>query len=163
MKAWTFPPVFALLLLVLSPLAAGAQDESGSPPGGDAAVTEPAAPPAALSQDPLDASGGGLPVNFLWTIVAAVLVFFMQAGFALVEAGLTRAKNVVNILAKNLSDALIGVVAFLAVGFAFAFGGDGWFLGTETFFLSGESLTDIAGGGANGTLTTLLAARPTRA
>jgi ammonia channel protein AmtB len=64
--------------------------------------------------------------------IAGVLVFFMQAGFALVEAGLTRAKNVVNIFAKNMADAIVGILAFFAVGYAFAFGGgDGWFIGTE--------------------------------
>jgi ammonium transporter, Amt family len=76
----------------------------------------------------------------IWILIAGVLVFFMQAGFALVEAGLTRAKNVVNIFAKNLSDALIGVLAFLAVGYAFAFGsGGGWFIGSGGYFLSGAN------------------------
>ena len=42
--------------------------------------------------------------NYLWTLVAAALVFFMQAGFAMVEAGFTRAKNAVNIMMKNLMD-----------------------------------------------------------
>ena len=44
-------------------------------------------------------------LNNIWVFMAGVLVFFMQAGFALVEAGLTRAKNVVNIFAKNMADA----------------------------------------------------------
>ena len=73
----------------------------------------------------------------IWVFIAGCLVFFMQAGFALVEAGLTRAKNVVNIFAKNLSDALIGVLCFFAVGYAFAFGGDGKLIGTDAFFLQG--------------------------
>ncbi|MFV0308040.1 MAG: ammonium transporter [Desertimonas sp.] len=76
-----------------------------------------------------------------WVFIAGVLVFFMQAGFALVEAGLTRSKNVVNIFAKNMADALIGVLAFYAVGYGIAFGnGDGdpsWLIGTENFFLQG--------------------------
>lgn len=71
----------------------------------------------------------------IWVFIAGCMVFFMQAGFALVEAGLTRAKNVVNIFAKNLSDALIGVLCFFAVGYAFAFGGDGTWIGSEFFFL----------------------------
>jgi Amt family ammonium transporter len=73
----------------------------------------------------------------IWVLIAGVMVFFMQAGFALVEAGLTRAKNVVNIFAKNLADALVGILAFYAVGYAFAFGGSGTWIGTEGFFLSG--------------------------
>ncbi len=50
--------------------------------------------------------------------IAGVLVFFMQAGFALVEAGMTRAKNVVNIFAKNMADAIVGILAFFACGYA---------------------------------------------
>ena len=67
----------------------------------------------------------------LFIFIAGVLVFFMQAGFALVEAGLTRAKNVSNIMMKNLMDMSAGVLAFALVGFGIAFGGDellgGWF------------------------------------
>jgi Amt family ammonium transporter len=67
----------------------------------------------------------------LWIFIAGVLVFFMQAGFALVEAGLTRSKNVSNIMMKNLMDMSAGVLAFAIVGFGIAFGGSemlgGWF------------------------------------
>ena len=67
----------------------------------------------------------------LWIFLAGVLVFFMQAGFALVEAGLTRAKNVSNIMMKNLMDMSAGVLAFALVGFGIGLGGDellgGWF------------------------------------
>jgi Amt family ammonium transporter len=67
----------------------------------------------------------------LWIFIAGVLVFFMQAGFALVEAGLTRSKNVANIMMKNLMDMSAGVLAFALVGFGIAFGGNellgGWF------------------------------------
>ena len=79
-------------------------------------------------------------VDNLWVFIAAVLVFFMQAGFALVESGMTRAKNVINIMAKNLADASVGILAFLIVGYALAFGGSGAFWGTEGFFLSGSDL-----------------------
>ncbi len=76
----------------------------------------------------------------LWVLIAGVLVFLMQAGFALVEAGLTRAKNVANIMAKNLADMCIGVLAFFAIGFGLAYGSDGGSLiGTDSFFLSGQS------------------------
>ena len=87
-------------------------------------------------------------LNNIWVFIAGVLVFFMQAGFALLEAGLTRAKNVVNIFAKNIADATIGILAFFATGFAFAFGeGGGWFIGTENFFLDGLDLAAIPEGG----------------
>jgi len=83
----------------------------------------------------------------IWVFIAGVLVFFMQAGFALVEAGLTRAKNVVNIFAKNIADAIIGVLAFFATGYAIAFGGGGKWFGDSAFFLSGEDMAIPAEGG----------------
>ena len=87
-------------------------------------------------------------LNNIWVFIAGVLVFFMQAGFALVEAGLTRAKNVVNIFAKNMTDAVVGILAFFATGWAFAFGeGGGWFIGTDNFFLTGLDLSAIPEGG----------------
>src|SRR5690606_12160517 len=58
----------------------------------------------------------------LWIMIAGILVFFMQADFALVEAGLTRAKNVGNIVMKNLMDCSAGVLAFFLVGYAIAYG-----------------------------------------
>lgn len=75
--------------------------------------------------------------NYMWTLVAATLVFFMQAGFALVEAGFTRAKNAINIMMKNLMDFSIGSLAFWAIGFGLMFGvsKSGW-IGTSSFFLS---------------------------
>ena len=71
----------------------------------------------------------------LWILIAAVLVLFMQAGFALVEAGLTRAKSVANIMMKNLMDLSLGVLVFGAVGFAIAYGGTNALIGTEGWFL----------------------------
>lgn len=72
-----------------------------------------------------------------FVLIAATLVIFMQAGFALVEAGLTRAKSVANIMMKNLTDFFMGVIAFFAVGFAFAYGAGNDFIGTEGFFMRG--------------------------
>ena len=60
----------------------------------------------------------------LWVFIAGVLVFLMQAGFAMLESGLTRSKNVGNIMAKNLADAAIGIMAFFLVGYGLAYGGD---------------------------------------
>ncbi len=75
--------------------------------------------------------------DYVWTLVAAALVFFMQAGFAMVETGFTRAKNAINIMMKNLMDFSMGSLAFWAVGFGLMFGATqtGWF-GTSGFFLS---------------------------
>ena len=70
----------------------------------------------------------------LWTCLAAFLVMFMQAGFALVEAGLTRAKNVCNIVMKNLMDFSVGSLLFWALGFGLMFGASNGFFGTNGFF-----------------------------
>jgi ammonium transporter, Amt family len=77
-------------------------------------------------------------LNFIWTLVAAMLVFFMQAGFALVETGFTRSKNAVNIIMKNVMDVSAGGLVFFAIGFGIMFGTsvNGLF-GTDGFFLSG--------------------------
>src|SRR5690606_20519296 len=67
---------------------------------------------------------------------------------ALVEAGLTRAKNVVNIFAKNMADAIVGITAWFACGWAFAFGpGGGDLIGSDQYFLSGADLLIPAEGG----------------
>ncbi|MDP4703057.1 MAG: ammonium transporter [Ilumatobacteraceae bacterium] len=80
----------------------------------------------------------------VWILIAAVLVIFMQAGFALVEAGLTRGKNVANIFMKNLMDFSVGAILFFAVGYAIAFGGDftgiGGFFGGDGWFLAGDGV-----------------------
>ena len=68
-------------------------------------------------------------VDVLWTLWGAAMVFFMQAGFALCEAGLTRAKNTGNILMKNLMDFCIGTPIYWLVGFGLMFGGTGAFIG----------------------------------
>ncbi len=76
-------------------------------------------------------------LNYVWTLVAAALVFFMQAGFAMVETGFTRAKNAINILMKNTMDFVIGSLVFWAFGFALMFGANhGGLFGTTGFFLS---------------------------
>ncbi len=73
--------------------------------------------------------------NALWTCLAAFLVFFMQAGFAMVESGFTRAKNACNILMKNLMDFSIGSLTFWLVGFGLMFGATSTGLfGTTNFF-----------------------------
>ena len=82
-------------------------------------------------------------LDMIWLVVAAALVFFMQAGFAMVETGLTRAKNASNILMKNLMDFSVGALAYWAVGWALMYGSSaGGFIGTDQFFLAGaESAT----------------------
>ena len=89
-----------------------------------------------LADEPTTASNARA-LDTVWMLIAAFLVFFMQAGFAMVESGFTRAKNACNIIMKNLMDFSVGSIAFWAVGFGIMFGTDklGLF-GSSGFFLS---------------------------
>ncbi|MGC9312201.1 MAG: ammonium transporter [Sediminispirochaetaceae bacterium] len=76
--------------------------------------------------------------DMIWLVLAAALVFLMQAGFAMVETGLTRAKNAGNIMMKNLMDFSAGAVAYWAVGWALMYGASAaGLIGTDQFFLNG--------------------------
>ncbi|MBR1866069.1 MAG: ammonium transporter [Lachnospiraceae bacterium] len=69
-------------------------------------------------------------VNTIWVLIGAALVFFMQAGFAMVETGFTRAKNAGNIIMKNLMDFSIGTPIFWLIGFGLMFGSNNGFIGS---------------------------------
>ena len=77
-------------------------------------------------------------VDVIWTLVGTALVFFMQAGFALCEAGMTRAKNTGNILMKNLMDFCIGTPVYWFIGFGIMFGGSGALIGGFDPFIRGS-------------------------
>ena len=107
---------------------------------GAAGVGLMAAALPAGAQDAVSAEAVQTNLDNVFVLLSAVLVIFMQAGFALVEAGLTRAKSVANIMMKNMMDFCAGAIAFFAVGYAFAFGAgndfigwNGWFLGDGAF------------------------------
>ena len=104
----------SLALLALTALPAAAQDPS---------TAELAETIEGLSYD----------LNVVWVGLAAALVFLMQLGFAMVESGLTRAKNAANIVAKNLADMSIGAVFYWAIGASIAYGA-GTFLGSGHLF-----------------------------
>jgi ammonium transporter, Amt family len=99
--------------------------------------------PGVASADTLDAVnndvlGDTVPLNTMWVLVAAFLVLFMQAGFALLEIGFSRAKNAGTGVAKILTNLSIAAIAYYAVGFAFAFGtgsSEGDLIGTTGFLL----------------------------
>ncbi len=93
------------------------------------AAQESAAPPDKVALDTA------------WVLITAALVFFMQAGFALVEAGLQAARNVVNILMKNLMDFTIATVAFWVVGFGLMFGMGNSLFGRSGWLLHGGNAT----------------------
>jgi Amt family ammonium transporter len=101
---------------------------------GAAALVGPLALPAAAQT----VEEVGAAVDTVWVVVAAVLVMFMQAGFALVEAGFTRAKNAANIVMKNVMDFSVGGLIYWALGFGLAYGGStvGGFIGYGEFFFS---------------------------
>ena len=80
-------------------------------------------------------------LDAVWILVASVLVIFMNAGFGMLETGLCRQKNAVNILAKNLIVFAIATLAFWSVGFSIMFAGEHPLIGAGGFFLTGESGT----------------------
>ena len=84
-----------------------------------------------------------LSINLVWVMLGAILVFFMHAGFAMVEAGFTRSKNAVNILMKNVLTISLGGIVYFAIGYGLMFGDTaGGFIGTSGFALQG--VDDIA-------------------
>ena len=95
-------------------------------------------------------------LDTMWTLFAAFLGFFMSLGFALVESGLCRAKNTVNILAKNYIVFAISSVAFLLVGFGLMFGNGNPFVGTSgLFFASGADNSPLTGEAYQGDYSSL--------
>lgn len=96
--------------------------------------------------DEVTPASNQISIDTVWTLLAAFLVFFMQAGFAMVEAGFTRAKNACNIMMKNLMDFSVGSIAYWAIGFGVMFGADklGLF-GTDNFFLGTAGLSTADG------------------
>ncbi|NLG17373.1 MAG: ammonium transporter [Fibrobacter sp.] len=106
-----------------------------------AALTAAVVPFAAMAQD-----GTGInTVDTLWVLVAGFLVFFMNAGFAFVEAGFCRAKNAVNILAKNYVVFALAAVAFWAIGYGFTFGAEGnALIGAGSFLVNEKAASPVS-------------------
>ncbi|MDD2978906.1 MAG: ammonium transporter [Hespellia sp.] len=97
----------------------------------------------ASGMDSVEATG--LLMNIVWTMIGAFLVYFMQAGFAMCEAGFTRAKNTGNILMKNMMDFVLGSLLFFVFGFAIMHGSDlNGIIGTSGF-LDPTKLADADG------------------
>lgn len=110
--------LLAIVLLAIPGTAFAAGDPTGS---------------ATLAADP------AAPTTFIWMLVAGFLVFFMQAGFAMVEAGFCRAKNANNLMMKNLLDMAMGALAYFAIGWAFMYGTDkAGLIGWSQFALGGD-------------------------
>ncbi len=94
-------------------------------------------------------------LDTLWVAVASFLVFFMNAGFGLVESGFCRRKNAVNVLAKNLIVFAIATCAFWMMGFAFMFGNGNDFIGLNGFFLTGSDNSPMTGESYQGVFSAL--------
>jgi Amt family ammonium transporter len=82
-------------------------------------------------------------VDTLWVLLAAVLVFFMNLGFAAVESGFARSKNTVNILSKNFIVFAVSSLGFMLLGWGLMFGGDNPVIGTENLFILGNANLDF--------------------
>jgi len=116
MKRMLLPALAAALLLTPDLLAQAAP-----------AVAQAAAPPAdSVARAAMDAAtANGVSINFVWTLVAGFLVMFMQAGFAMVETGFTRAKNAGHTVTMNFMVYGVAMMAYWAIGFAIQAGGVG--------------------------------------
>ncbi|MHB1314780.1 MAG: ammonium transporter [Christensenellales bacterium] len=84
----------------------------------------------------------GMLIDTLWVILAAILVFFMNLGFASLEAGFARSKNTVNILSKNFIVFAVSSLGFLLLGWGLMFGGSNPFIGTEGLFILGGKINE---------------------
>jgi ammonium transporter, Amt family len=125
----------SLFLCIVAIAAMRGTARAQAEPQAAAPAAAPAAPAMTVDSVAADVKTRSGEMDTVWTLVTAFLVFWMQAGFALVETGLTRAKNTVNILMKNLMDFCFATVAFWFVGFGVMFGaGNDWF-GTSGFLL----------------------------
>lgn len=114
------PLIMTVAALLLAVMASAVF--AGDPTGGETLAADPSA-----------------PFTFIWLMICGILVFFMQAGFLLVEAGFAKAKNTVNILTKNFMDFSIGGLAFFFFGYGLMYGTDiGGFIGSDGFLLLGD-------------------------
>lgn len=112
---------------------------------------------AAVAQTPAGPSTGDLKValDTLWVAIAAFLVFFMNAGFCMLETGFCRQKNAVNVLAKNLIVFALATIAFWSIGFGLMFGDGNDFIGLSGFFLNGADNSPAVGDAYKGVFSSL--------
>ncbi|OGQ51987.1 MAG: ammonia permease [Deltaproteobacteria bacterium RIFCSPLOWO2_02_FULL_53_8] len=118
----------SLMVCLTMPVAAMAEDAIGS----GTAIAQLAQEASKLDEV---VSVNKVALDTIWVLVAAFLVFWMNAGFALVESGLCRAKNTVNILAKNFVVFAIASIAFYIIGWGLMFGDGNGFMGTQGVFM----------------------------
>ena len=124
---------------------------TGTPPAPAAGAKkeDPGAAPAQFTQGLMEQIGGAkVAMDTMWTLIAGMLVFFMNLGFASVESGLCRAKNTVTILAKNFVVFAAASIAFLVLGWGLMFGDGNPFLGTQGLWFVGGADNSPAMGDA---------------
>jgi len=140
--------LFAVTLLLGTPTVARAQDEAAEQVAEEA--EEAVAAEEEVAEEAVEEQADSIGIlrgetDVLWTCLAAFLVFFMQAGFCAVEAGFTRAKNVCNIVMKNLMDFSVGSVAFWAIGFGLMFGATNGWIGQSLFMYDAVGMAEESG------------------
>jgi len=122
-------PLFAFALMLLNVTLSAYAGNTPDPNGGTTGTISdvPAAKPGEPTITEIGNAVGHnrIAVNFVWTLIAGFLVMFMQTGFAMVETGFTRAKNVAHTMCMNIFIYAIGVTGFYICGFALMFGGVG--------------------------------------
>jgi Amt family ammonium transporter len=147
MKPWSKPRsgllttsgMLAALALTAAPIFAQDAAPAAAAVADAAAAATPAIDPGALSSLRIG-------LDTVWVLLAAMLVFWMNAGFALVESGLCRAKNAVNILSKNFVVFALSTISFYVVGWGLMFGDGNGFIGTTgVFFVSGADNSPALG------------------
>ncbi|MEX0802987.1 MAG: ammonium transporter [Candidatus Binatia bacterium] len=149
--------VLGLFLMMISALAQEAPPASTEPakveapaaPAAEAKKEDAGAAPAQFTAGLLEQIGGvKVAMDTMWTLLAGMLVFFMNLGFASVESGLCRAKNTVTILAKNFIVFAAASIAFLVLGWGLMFGDGNPFFGTEGLWFVGGADNSPAMGDA---------------
>ena len=137
--------IFLAILFILSanPDLGGVADPSGAKTG-----LVDSSSPVTLDSVAAQSAKTAIGVNYVWVLLCGMLVFFFQAGFALVETGFTQAKNALHTIAMNFMVFLIGAIGYYLVGFAFQFGNSGGVasLGAGTASLSSGVTIDGFGG-----------------
>ncbi|MCS6835960.1 MAG: ammonium transporter [Anaerolineae bacterium] len=144
LRARFFAIAIAALVMAIAGFGIRAQDAEATPTPEASEATTETTTEAAVEEEPLTLATdveGTLTVDArldtTWIVLTGILVFFMQAGFAVLEAGLIRQKGVVNALVENFMDAGLTAIVFWAVGFGIAFGADAsGLIGTDNFFLA---------------------------
>ena len=148
-KLWGSLWVLPLLIVILCPTVAWAQEPAPAPAQEPAPAAAAAPAPdlaAQVAELTAKAAGSKVALDTVWVLITAFLVFWMNAGFALVESGMCRIKNAVNILSKNFIVFALSSLAFYVVGWGFMFGNGNSFMGLEgLWFISGADNSPATG------------------